>query len=411
LGKEYLVNLKYARDDNIKITMLTSSFPRYKGDMAGKPVYLLARELIKNDIDVDIVSPLDCRSKRYEKFDDISVNRFQYFIPIYLQNVAYKYGIPENLRISLLAKTEFPFFLLFFFLKGLKIAKNSDLVHVHWLICGLIAVPIKKLIHKKIVLTVRGSDLRKFPSFITRFILDNSDIIISPHPELTNIINSLGTYNITEIRNLVDDEEFNPNLDIRCLSKEFDIRNKHVVSFIGRLNEFKDPLTFVRAIPHILIKNKKIKFFVVGDGALKEEVLDCIQELNLQDYVYVTGFRSDINSILRASTIYAAISPIENLWSNVIVEAMKCRVPCIVTKSGTASDILAHKINAYLIPPKDEIALANAVLYLLNDHEMRNVLSENGILLIKNNGFLNEEIVKNTIKIYKNLIGRKSNGD
>ena len=389
----------------MNVLVLTSSFPRYEGDSTGNPIYELIKELSKNeDIKIHVIAPSDINSKTFERLHkNIYVYRFNYFIPHMWQKVTYGYGIPVNLKKSTLAKIQFPFFILSFFLNVLRISINQcDVIHAHFVLSGLITIPIKYIIKKPLVLTVRGSGLRMMPKFLSKLAIEKADAIISPHPELTEIIRSMGS-DVIEIPNIVDDDKFNPYIETSYFKDEFDITTQYIISFIGRFYEFKDPITFVKSVPHVLARNKNVIFFMVGMGPLKNKIKELVEKMNLQKFIILTGKRKDVNVILKISTIFTALSPIENIWSNVIIEAMKCGTPCIVTRSGSTEKYLAHKQTAYLVPPKNEVELANAILYLLEHEDLREKISKKAIILLEESGFSTENVVKKTIEVYKKV--------
>jgi len=390
----------------MNVLVLTSSFPRHMGDSAGNIVYELIKALSKEeDIQIHVVAPSDINSETFERLHkNIYVYRFNYFSPQKWQKVAYGYGMPINLKESVLAKIQLPLFILSFFLTGLRISiiNQCDVIHAQFILSGLIAISIKKIIKKPVVLTVHGSDLRMMPKFLSKFALKKADAIISPHPELTEIVRSMGS-DVIEIPNVTDDNKFNPNIDANYFKEEFDITTQYIISFIGRLYEFKDPITFVKSVPHVLERDKNVKFFVVGDGPLKEKIKELVEKLNLQKFVILTGIRDDVNVILKTSTIFTALSPIENIWSTVIVESMKCGTPCIVTRSGLTEKYLVHKQSAYLVPPQKEVELANAILYLLDHKELREKLSKTAIRMMEELGFLEENVSKKTMEVYRKV--------
>lgn len=393
------------RNNKLSILMMRSTFPRYEGDSAGASTYRLANKLSQCDVRVDVVAPQDAFSKKIEKINNnMYIYRFQYFISLRSQKVAYGHGMPINFKKSILAKIQFPFFVFFFLLATLRISKKCDIIHAHTTLCGLIAILTKKLAKRPVILTVHGSDLRMMPRYLSKYILKKVDAVSSPHPELLELIKYLGIRDVIEIHNIIEEDKFNPNIDPSTFKKEFNITDEYIVSFIGRLDEFKDPFTFVKAVPYVLEKNTNIRFFVVGDGILKSTIKEYIKKLDIQEFVTVTGSRSDVNAILRASTIFTALSPIENIWSLVIVEAMKCGVPCIITKSGMTEKYLIHEQHAYLIHIKNEEELANAILYLLEHKELRDKLSKNGIMLMEEIGFSTDDIVRKTLEVYETVV-------
>jgi hypothetical protein len=110
--------------------MLTTSFPRYKGDSAGIFIYNLAAWLAQKGIQVDVIAPGDPGADYFEYWDNIHIYRFPYFLPQKYQQLVYRDGLLNNLRNSRLAATQAPAFILaeFSYLLWLLKKKKSDKV-------------------------------------------------------------------------------------------------------------------------------------------------------------------------------------------------------------------------------------------------------------------------------------------
>jgi len=105
-----------------------------------------------------------------------------------------------------------------------------------------------------------------------------------------------------------------------------------VISFIGRLYEFKDPITFVEAIPEVLQHIKDAKFLIVGDGPLRPALEDRVKELNVDTHVIFTGERRDIPQILRATNIFVSLDITGNPGNTILAETFASGVPAIITQ-------------------------------------------------------------------------------
>jgi len=357
-----------------------------------------------------VLAPLDEGALREENWNGLKIYRFPYFYPEKFMKLAYGDGLLYNIRRSYLAAFQIPFFFLFEFLFGLKIARKErvSVIHAHWLIPqGLISVLIKFIYPVKNVVTVHGSDVRTPPKWLSKVILRRMDAIISPHPELTGLLHSLDDFSVKEIPNVIDETIFNPDIPSSGIKEEMEIKTTGVITFVARLNEFKDPLTFVKSIPIVIEQDPDVTFIIAGDGPLMEDVRILVQDLGIQKYIRVLGNRQDINSILKISSIFVALSPYENIWSLVIIEAMKMGVPCIITNSGTTENYLCANIDAILIPPRDERALARELLHLLHDESLKNTLAKNGRDLTESN-FSTEHIVSTYNRMISDLILQKN---
>ena len=396
----------------MKICFLSTSFDEGYG---GQHLYALAKGLAEKGIDMNVVVPSSPNSKSYfEIKEGVKINRFRYFLPKKNQILTSGQSILDQYNNSFIAKLQFPFFLFSFIIKTLKIAKKCDLIHANWTLAGIPGLIAKKIYGKKLLLSEHGAGIRSMPKFINRFVLKNLDCIISSSIEQDDIIRHLGwKKKIYDIKNISNTEKFEKRVDTKKFKSEYNLNRDPVVTFMARLVPFKDPITFVKAIPIILKKNPKVKFLIIGDGPLKNEILLFIKKNKLEKSVFLLGKRDDVNVILQSSTIYAALGPKSNLFSGGIREAMISRVPCIITKAVTdfgkiyEPNYYRHKEYAYLIPKEDHNALANAVLVLLKDKILRKKLAKNGPKFLEEFGFKKEIVVKQTIDLYNNLINNK----
>jgi glycosyltransferase involved in cell wall biosynthesis len=233
--------------------------------------------------------------------------------------------------------------------------------------------------------------------------LQFADSVISPHPELTGILKDLKISKVSEIPNGIDIDSFSQKSGVARIIKEFNLKGMRVVSFIANLTDFKDPETFVRSAPYVLERNPDTIFLVVGDGYLKNKLVQIAKELNINSHFIFTGVRDDISSILAATDVFAALGTVENIWSTNILEAMASNVPCIVTLAGNTARYLTHRKNAYLVRTKDPAAVGAAITELINDRQLRENISSEAFEIIKER-FDNCIVAKKTKDLYSKLI-------
>ncbi|MCK4492400.1 MAG: glycosyltransferase, partial [Candidatus Altiarchaeales archaeon] len=81
----------------LRVCILTTSFPRYEGDLSGQFVYALSRNLVERGVDVSVVAPHDYETRGYEVMGGVEVYRFRYMFPRRLQKIAYHGGISSNI--------------------------------------------------------------------------------------------------------------------------------------------------------------------------------------------------------------------------------------------------------------------------------------------------------------------------
>lgn len=293
--------------------------------------------------------------------------------------------------------------------------KRTSLIHAHAILPdGFCAVILGAIFKKPVIITTHGSDLRdKYKKMIEgaliRFSARKATVVISPHPELSEILKRLHCKR-TEICNGVDSNFFNREFtkEAKSVQQLLKTNNKKVVLFVAFLTEFKDPLTLVESYPFVASKRKDVIFLMAGDGPLRQAVQNRINSLKLGDSVILLGLRRDINTILKISDVFVALSPYENIWSVSLCEAMMAGVPCIVTQSGTAHKLsLSLSSMMYFIPPKNPERLGQAILDILDHPERSHDVSLKASNYTHNNFDL-DQTTDNLIRLYKKVIEERS---
>lgn len=386
----------------MKICILATSYPRTKDDYWVPFMHSWARELAKRE-DVIVVTSGGHGTKDFEIMDKVRIYRFNYFYPKNLQALTYTGGIGESFKKSILAKLQAPFFIISFMLKPLKIAKKCDVINAHWTLSGLAALPLKWLYKKPIVLTEHGGGIRMLPKWLNQFIVKRMDAVTSAHYDMLKIIKDMKAKKVVDIKNFLNEEKFLKSHDKAAIKKRLKLKNEHIVTFIGRFEPLKDPLTFVNSIPYVLKSMKNVKFIIVGDGHLKGEIENQIKKLNLKDYVIMPEPTADVDKFLAVSDIFIACSATENCFSTTILEAMLSKVPCIITKAGMTERFFIHQKDAHLVEKKNPGLLGEAVISMLKNAKLRKRLSQNGLKFLDRYEFRNKFIKEKIMKVFKEV--------
>ena len=362
----------------MNVTILTTSFPEHRGDLAGVFVEHLARALRRQNVQVRVVAPYSSHSLREECLDGVRVNRFQYFYPARWQRVSYGYGIPANMKASLLAKLGLLPFLIAFYLAALQWRKSTDVYHAQWIISGLVAVLGAPLHRKPVVLTVRGSDLNlakgKVLSAIVRFVFERVTAITTVSEALREKVLTLGISpdKVSVMPNGVDCQIFHPRPKEKT-RKALDIpSDRPVILWIGRLVEIKGVKFLVEAIPEVLSRVPSALFVLVGNGNLEKSLKQQARQFGVTHAIRFTGKVSTeaIPLWLNAADVLTLPSLNEGR-PNVILESMACRLPVVATEVGGIPELVRHGCNGFLVPPREPSFLAQYLITLLTDDELR----------------------------------------
>ena len=163
------------------------------------------------------------------------------------------------------------------------------------------------------------------------------------------------------ITNGVDPELFRPNPDARAtIRRDLGIpADAPVIGMVGRFHPQKDHFNFVQAAQRLSQTQPKTRFLLCGDNVTWDnpELVKWIEDAGIRERCLLIGTRQDIPNLTAAFDI-ATLSSMGEGFPNVIIEAMACAVPCVVTDVGDAARIVAD--SGTVVPRRDPQALADA---------------------------------------------------
>jgi glycosyltransferase involved in cell wall biosynthesis len=172
---------------------------------------------------------------------------------------------------------------------------------------------------------------------------------------------------VVVIPNGRDLTRFAPGAHRDTVRKELGLdRDAIVVGVVGRLETQKGHVYLFDAWPAVVRRHPDARLLVVGEGSLREELLNQARDLGITDSVIFTGFRADVPRILDAIDILALPSLHEGMPLTVI-EAAAAGRPVVATAVDGTPEVVLDGRTGHLVPPLDPSALARALLALLDD--------------------------------------------
>ena len=399
----------------MKICVLATSYPRNANDHASVFVHGLSRGMVQNSMEVTAIVPHEKGLPKKDIIEGVKIRRFQYFWPSSLEQVAYGYGIPENLRHKIWAKIGLPFFVLFFFLKAWRYSKGSDILHAHWEISAVVAIFISTFRKIPIVLTVHRLVIKNpIMKCLTKWIFKRMSML---H------FNSTYTQEIARelLKTLPPHEIIYPSIDTKYFTpgpveisfrKKFKLENDHkIILGLGRLVEKKGFCYLLEGFAKYLHKNSNSSHMIIaGGGPELTNLKKLSQQLNIETKVHFTDFilPHEIRSLLRESSVMVLPSIVDSkgeveTLGVVSMEAMACEVPVIASNVGGIPDVIEDQISGILFEPKNPDGIANALEKILKDSEFRNNLIQNAKERVLQN-FTWERAIQQTQESYQRLL-------
>jgi glycosyltransferase involved in cell wall biosynthesis len=235
----------------------------------------------------------------------------------------------------------------------------------------------------------------KFKLFILKKALGFSDRIIAVTPgikaNLEKVYNIPGD-KIVVVSNGANTSLFKPLKQETC-RKELGLEAEiSYVCFVGNLAPWQGVEYLVKAAPSILSRFPKCRFLIVGDGIMKNELLKLSRELGVEDRFIFTGVVAydRVPLYINASDVCAApfifarnakigLSPLK------LYEYMACGKPVVASDIDGVSDALEASDGGISVLHENPEALAEAILKLLENPELRTKMGSKGLSYVTEN--------------------------
>lgn len=195
------------------------------------------------------------------------------------------------------------------------------------------------------------------------------------------------------VYNLID------RLYIQSLQKDKKLMKKRfTICSVGRLMQPKRYDRLIRVASILKKNNCNVDIWIVGDGALENDLRKLVIELNVTDMVFFMGFQNPPYVYMKQADLFVSTSEVEG-FPLVICEAMCIGMPIVATDTCGAKELLGN--NEYgIITKHDEYDIASIIMALLNKPEKLSYYRERAMK--RANIFDIDETMYNIYKIINN---------
>ncbi len=376
-----------------------------QGEMGGAQEYILSlAQNLKNDYKIVVAfgKPVE-KSELAEKLKKFNI----------------EYKVISNLKRNISPISDI---LAFFEIRKLIKNLKPDIIHLNSskisILGSLAAFKISNL-KFKIIYTVHGwvfneplpFFLRSFYKWVEKFTAKYKDKIICvsefdrqtaikekicAEEKLTTVHNGISKIDLYGKDEACDLLHSIFHLPIASNSRQ---DNNYLIGTLANFYPTKG-LTYLIEAAKILIKDNKlpIKFLILGDGKERQKLMDLIDDHKLNDSVFLPGYLADADKYLKAFDIYAC-SSVKEGFPYSILKAMSAGLPVVSTKVGGIPEIITERVNGSLVPAKDPQVMADKIIELIGDKNLRESIGMNAEKIIKEN-FSLEKMISDTKKVY-----------
>lgn len=140
---------------------------------------------------------------------------------------------------------------------------------------------------------------------------------------------------------------------------------------VGRFVAQKDYTTALKAIFLLHTENINFEYHIVGWGELENEIRDLISKLGIGSCVKIHINPPNVADILHSSDVFLLTSLFEGT-SNAVMEALDNSLPVVATCAGDNDMLVKDGINGYLCEIGDSDSIAERLLKLCSNYDLRN---------------------------------------
>lgn len=195
-----------------------------------------------------------------------------------------------------------------------------------------------------------------------------------------------------------------------------------VVLFVGRLEKRKGVHILFKSIPYILDEFPETEFLIIGrdtyvtkdfisfegnkEYSFKSKLIRSIPEKYLKNIKFLDYVDSKtLSQYYSSCDIFVAPSLYES-FGFIYIEAMSYAKPVIGCSVGGVPEVIKDGLNGILVPPQDHNSLADAIITLIKDKELRQRLGRQARKYVEEN-FSIDSMVERTLKAYMKVLSEK----
>lgn len=277
--------------------------------------------------------------------------------------------------------------------------RQIDITIYGYVLIGLIGWLLSVFAGKKYMVSTHGKDvleLKKIPVLktLTKMILKRADGILTNSEYTRKLVED---YGISRSKIHIVHPGVEEHFQVRDKSLEivekFHLQNRFVLMTLSRLVRRKGHDMVIQAMPHILQKIPHAVYLIVGDGPEKERLEQLAIKYGVEEAVIFAGRANDGDEIHRfyntcdlfimTSRHLKAKGDVEG-FGIVYLEAASCGKPVVAGNSGGVSEAVLHNETGLLVDPHSVEEIAEAVIRLYEDDDLRNNMVQAGLERAKN---------------------------
>jgi glycosyltransferase involved in cell wall biosynthesis len=391
----------------MKIIYLIDGFPPYSWTSPGSLTLALAKEMASRGHEVFVVTTVQEKSqagdevyegiKVYSIYSNYNLRWQSYFCLYNSETVSEVRKIITQIKPDICHFQNIHNRLSFY---CLKVSKNlgiktfitcHDVSTVHYGKFTEFINPADLSIPEKFNYQVNWRMLLKFArkrfnplrNYLIRYYLKYADKIFAVSDELKKFLAANKINNVEVIHNYLDLDDFRrcDTEVIKTFKNRFNLGDKKIIIFGGRLSEAKGGRQIIKALAPVVKIQPNLILLIIGEkNYYVDDMLNLAEMLGLKDKLIFAGFLLDEDLKAAYSSAKIAVFPSVcfDTFGMVNLEAMAVGLPVIATCFGGSREVVADKQTGYIINPYNIEDFASKITQLLDQSEQSELMGQKG---------------------------------
>ena len=371
------------------VVMVTSSYPRFPGDVVGTFMEPIARGVAARGHDVHVVAPWHPAVARLAVENGVHFHFYRYAPPGLSHTFGYAGALKADVtfRASALAATPLAVAVGIRAARRVSREAGATIMHGHWVVPGGFVAQVAAGSHLPLVVSLHGSDVyvaqrhalvgraarRVFAaaSWVTACSADLRDraIGLGAAPDRSEVL----PYG-------VDTARFAPDAAARrTVRARLGLPDDtSIVLTAGRLVRKKGFEYLIDAMTRVRASHPHARLVIAGGGDLEQELRSRATDAGVGSVVHFLGSvaQSEMPALLAAADVLAVPSVRDDAGNvdglpNVVMESLASGTPLVATAAGGIGAVVDEGRTGFLVPERDAAALADTLVRVLTDPALR----------------------------------------
>jgi glycogen(starch) synthase len=385
----------------LRVLMLSWEYPPKSVGGLARHVYDLTHALVKNGVDVHLVTCGGQGAPAYERDGGVNVYRVA---PYHVSSPDFVTWVVQ-LNVAMLERI----------IPLLWEIGEFNILHAHDWLVAYAAKALKHAQRLPLVVTIHATeygrngglhnDMQRHISDIEWWLTYEAWRVICCSQFMKGEVRhvfQLPDDKVKVIQNGVDPANFNSR-SRKTRRTDYAASDEKIIFYVGRLVREKGVQVLLDAAPQILAHHHNTKFVIAGKGPFAEALKKQAALLGIANRVYFTGYiDDDVRNNLYHWADVAVFPSTYEPFGIVALEAMAARTPVVVADSGGLDEIVNHGLDGLKTYSGNSHSLAQNILAVLKNPALGERLRENAFRRVQRE-FNWLEIARETAGVYREV--------